>query len=61
MNTAMRAKLFGVADAKRQQSPDFVAEIIMRVVQGKIVVPSGGDIIIRHGKVAAINDPPPAS
>lgn len=60
MNTKMRAKLFGAQDAKRQQSPDFVANKIMEVIEGKIDVPSGGDIVIRHGTVTSINPPPPA-
>jgi len=60
MNTEMRAKLFGRADARRQQSSNFVADIIMKVVDGKIRVSSGGDIVIRHGKVTAINALPPA-
>lgn len=60
MNTIMRVKLFGKADAERQQSPDYVADIILKIVQNKISVESGGDIIIRHGKIAAINPKPAA-
>ncbi len=60
MNTAMRAKLFGKKDARKQQSSDFVASIIMKIIQNKIHVESGGDIIIRHGKITAINPCPPA-
>lgn len=60
MNTPMRAKLFGLRDAQRQQSTDFVANVIMKIIQKKILVKSGGDIIIRHGKITAINPPLPA-
>ena len=58
MNTGMRTKLFGRKDANRQQSPDFVAEIITKVILGKISVQSGGDIVIRHGRITAVNPPP---
>ncbi len=60
MNTEMREKLFGKADAERQQSPGFVARVIMDIVNGKIKVESGGDIVIRHGKITAINPAPGA-
>lgn len=60
MNTKMRSSLFGKEDAEKQQSPDFVANVIMDVANGKIAVESGGDIVIRHGKITAIN-PSPAS
>lgn len=60
MNTEMRRKLFGKADASKQQSPEFVAEKILEVLDGKIAVESGGDVVIRHGKVTAVNPPPPA-
>lgn len=60
MNTKMRVKLFGAQDARHQQSPDFVADKIMEIIEGKIDVPSGGDIVIRHGAVTSINPPPPA-
>lgn len=59
MHTPMREKLFGKEDAKRQQSPDFVAEQILKVLEGEIEVPSGGDIVIRHGQVVAVNPAPP--
>ncbi len=58
INTRMRVKLFGAEDAKRQQSPDFVAEKILEILDGTIKVESGGDILIRHSKITAINPPP---
>ena len=58
VNTPMRVKLFGRADARKQQTADFVAEKIVEILDGKIDVPSGGDIVIRHGKITAINQPP---
>lgn len=60
MNTPLRAKLFGPDDAGRQQSPDFVAGVILDVVDGKIEVESAGDIVIRHGKITAIHPAPAA-
>ncbi|MBI4395395.1 MAG: SDR family oxidoreductase [Candidatus Omnitrophica bacterium] len=60
MNTRMRAKLFGEEDARRQQSVSFVANVIEQVISEKIDVESGGDIIIRHGKITAINPSPKA-
>ena len=60
INTEMRARVFGKEDANRQQSPDFVADKIMEILEGKIDVPSGGDMIIHHGQVSAINAAPPA-
>jgi NAD(P)-dependent dehydrogenase (short-subunit alcohol dehydrogenase family) len=60
MNTEMRTKLFGREDAGRQQSPDFVAEKILEIIEGKLAVQSGGDVVIRHGQVTAVNPLPPA-
>ncbi len=60
MNTLMRAKLFGREEASRQQSADFVAEKILEIVEGRLPVETGGDIVIRHGKVTAVNPAPPA-
>ncbi len=60
MNTQMRAKLFGKKDASLQQSTDFVADVMIKVITGKIEVLSGGDIVIRHRKITAINPPPKA-
>ena len=60
MNTSMRAKLFGAGEAKRQQSPDFVADKILEIIRGEISVPHGGDIVIRHGKITAVNEAPEA-
>jgi len=60
MNTEMRSRLFGLQDAERQQSPEFVAEKIMEIIYGRIAVDSGGDIVIRHGKITAVNPVPEA-
>ena len=51
MNTKMREDLFGAEDANKQQTPDFVAELIANIVDGKTAIESGGDIIVRHGRV----------
>ena len=58
MNTEMRAKVFGPRDAKKQQDPKFVANVVRDIIIGKIKVPNAGDISIRHGKIIAI-DPAP--
>ena len=60
MNTEMRADLFGRENASQQQSPEFVAGTIFDVYQNKIEVESGGDIVIRHGKITAIHPSPEA-
>ncbi len=58
MNTEMRAGLFGQEDASKQQTPEFVAGVIFDVYQNQIEVESGGDIVIRHGKITAIHPCP---
>jgi len=58
MNTKMRADLFGREDAEKQQSADFVADVMMQIVQGQIKMNSGDDIVIRYGKITAINPLP---
>jgi len=58
MNTKMRKDLFGKKDAERQQSPEYVASVLFDIIDGKIKIESGGDVLIRHGKITAINDPP---
>jgi len=60
MNTEMRCELFGVEDAVRQQTPEFVADIIVQIAEGKISVLSGGHIIIRHSKITGVFPPPAA-
>ncbi|MEI7750961.1 MAG: SDR family oxidoreductase [Candidatus Omnitrophota bacterium] len=60
MNTEMRCELFGVEDAVRQQTPDFVADIMVQIAEGKIAVLSGGHIIIRHSKITGVFPPPAA-
>ena len=57
MNTEMRSDLFGKQDAEKQQSTDFVADIIMDVIDNKLQVESGGDILIRHGQFSINPDP----
>lgn len=58
MNTEMRVSLFGKEDALKQQSPEFVAHVIRQILEEKIKVESGGDIVIRHGKITAIHPCP---
>ncbi len=60
MNTAMRRDLFGDEDAARQQTPGFVADVVLQVIEGKLEVLSGGHIVIRHGKITGIFPPPGA-
>lgn len=58
MRTEMRAKLYGSEDASRQQTTDYVADVIMQTISGEINIDSGGDIVIRHSKITAINPVP---
>ena len=58
MNTKLRARLFGREDAEKQQPTVAVADLILDVINGKIKVGSGGDIVIRHGAITAINPSP---
>lgn len=60
MNTEMRSSLFGKADAQKQQTPDFVADKIIDVLDGRIPVENGATIVIRHGKMTAIQPMPGA-
>lgn len=60
MNTDMRKSLFGVADAESQQSPRFVADVIMDIIDGRVEVETGGDVVIRHGVLEAIHFNPDA-
>lgn len=57
MNTPMRRKLFGAKDAKIQQDPQAVAKIIADIALKKIKVPNGGEVVVRDGKISAINKP----
>lgn len=57
LNTAMRARLYGKEDAKKQQSPEYISDVIYDIIRNEIKVPTGGDICIRHGKITAINPP----
>ena len=59
-NTEMRRGVFGAEDAARQQTPEFVANIIAQIADGKISVLSGGHIIIRHSKITGVFPPPAA-
>ena len=54
----MRRELFGAEDAARQQTPEFMANMIAQVADGKIEVLSGGHIVIRYGKITGIFPPP---
>ncbi len=60
MNTEMRRELFGAEDAMRQQTPEFVAGLMVQIAEGKITVLSGGHIVIRHSKITGVFPPPAA-
>jgi len=60
MNTAMRSNLFGAVDAAKQQTPEFVAEKMIALIEGEIPVENGAAVIIRHGKITAIQPMPGA-
>ena len=56
INTEMRQKVF--KDAKKQQTTKFVADKIIKIVEGELPIPSGNNVIIRHGKITAIQPLP---
>ena len=60
MNTEMRRVLFGAEDAAKQQSPDFVADLIIQIIDNKIPVENGAAVVIRNGKITAIQPMPGA-
>lgn len=60
MNTQMRASLFGQKDAAAQQSPDFVAAIMLDIIEDRFPVGNGSDVVIRHGKIFSVNTMPAA-
>lgn len=60
MNTEMRASLFGQKDAAAQQSPDFVASVMMDIIENRFPVATGSDIVIRHGKIFSVTAMPAA-
>jgi len=51
MNTDMRKYILGTSDAKKQQSPVIVAQIIKKIVESEIQFPNGSEIEIRDGKI----------
>ncbi|MBI2126641.1 MAG: SDR family oxidoreductase [Thaumarchaeota archaeon] len=46
INTRMRKDLFGEEDAKKQQSPETIADIIGKIIREEIKVPNGADVVI---------------
>ncbi len=60
MNTQMRASLFGQKDASAQQSPNFVADIMLDIIEDRFPVANGSDVVIRHGKIFSVNTMPAA-
>ena len=51
MNTTMRKYILGAKDAKKQQSPELVAEIIKNAIKDQVAFPNGSEIIIHEGKI----------
>ncbi len=58
MNTQMRSSLFGAEDAAKQQSPTFVADKMIEIIEGKFPVENGATVVIRHGKIWAVTPMP---
>ncbi|MBU3759952.1 MAG: SDR family oxidoreductase, partial [Candidatus Omnitrophica bacterium] len=58
MNTQMRASLFGQKDSSAQQSPDFVAGVMMDIIDNRFPVATGSDVVIRHGKIFSVTAMP---
>ncbi len=57
VNTKMLADLFGAEEAARNQSPDVVADVVRRVVEGVLAVPSGGGVTVRREGVEVYEMP----
>jgi short-subunit dehydrogenase len=55
-NTPMQVAVRGKEVAKSSQSPDFVASIIAKIVNGEIVVQNGDDVRIREGRFVVEED-----
>lgn len=51
MNTAMRKYILGAEDARKQQTPRSVAEIIKTAVENPAKFPNGSEIEVRNGKI----------
>jgi len=51
MNTTMREYILGAEDAKKQQSPESVSEIIKNAIKDQMTFPNGSEIIIRDGRI----------
>ncbi len=60
MNTQMRRDLFGAEDAAKQQTPEFVADKIIELVDGTFPVENGACVVIRHSKIWAVMPMPGA-
>jgi 3-oxoacyl-[acyl-carrier protein] reductase len=54
MNTLMRSDSFGIEDAQRQQEPQVVAAHIVNALAGRLEVPNGADLVVRHGNAWVI-------
>jgi NAD(P)-dependent dehydrogenase (short-subunit alcohol dehydrogenase family) len=54
VNTDMRRALFGAEDSEQQQSASDVARIIADILEHRLDVPSGADVIVTQGKVEVI-------
>ncbi len=58
MNTKMRSDLFGKVDSARQQTPAFVSEKMMQILNNEIPILTATHVVIRHGKITQIMVPP---
>lgn len=58
MNTKMRSDLFGKADAAKQQTPAFVADKMVQIINGDLPLLTASHIVIRHGKITQVMVPP---
>lgn len=54
-NTKMRAKLFGKKEAESKQSPDFIAETILKMITGKIKAANGDKFMAKDGNVQKLS------
>ena len=57
IDTKMRSDLFGEEESKKQQSPERVAKVLYRIMNGDIQVPNGADILLLKEKEPIVKLP----
>ena len=58
VNTRMRVKLFGEIDADKQQSADYIASVVAKIIDKEIQIESGGAMMLKNSEITGILMPP---